>query len=243
MQSKTLTIARPGLPGDGRGCDRDGEAVRGRFTRTCARRSSATADQVSADGHTAMVEFDMRGKQDVAEKRIDPITTATGKIAGRHPGFFVGEAGSISSGKALNDAFNQQLAKAGERSVPLTLIVLLLVFGALVAAGLPLLLALSAVIATLGLDRDPEPPRADGSERQRGRAARRACRRRRLLALLPEARARGAGRRQEHAGRARGCRRHLRPVGAHLGPDRDGRDGRDAVLAATRRTSRSGSRR
>src|SRR5262249_34549332 len=39
----------------------------------------------------------------------------------------------------------------GERSVPLTLIVLLLVFGALVAASVPLLLALSAVIGTLGL--------------------------------------------------------------------------------------------
>jgi RND superfamily putative drug exporter len=109
------------------------------------------ADQVSSDGHSAMVEFDMRGKQSVAQKRIDPITTATGKIAGRHPGFFVGEAGSISSGKALNDAFNQQVAQAGERSVPLTLIVLLFVFGALVAAGLPLLLALTAVAATIGL--------------------------------------------------------------------------------------------
>jgi RND superfamily putative drug exporter len=109
------------------------------------------ADQVTADGHTAMVEFDMRGTQKQAEKRIDAITTATGKIEARHPGFFVGEAGSISSGKALNDAFNSQLAKAGERSVPLTLLVLLIVFGALVAAGIPLLLALSAVAATLGL--------------------------------------------------------------------------------------------
>jgi putative drug exporter of the RND superfamily len=111
----------------------------------------AHADQVTADGHTAMVEFDMRGTSKVAEKRIDPITGATGKIAARHPGFFVGEAGSISSGKALNDAFNSQLAKAGERSVPLTLLVLLIVFGALVAAGIPLLLALSAVMGTLGL--------------------------------------------------------------------------------------------
>ena len=109
------------------------------------------ADQVTADGRTAMVEFDMRGTQKQAEKRIDGITTATGKIQARHPGFFVGEAGSISSGKALNDAFNSQLAKAGERSVPLTLLILLIVFGALVAAGIPLLLALSAVIATLGL--------------------------------------------------------------------------------------------
>src|SRR5262249_59453955 len=102
--------------------------------------------RVCADGHAARVEFDMRGTQKVAEKRIDAITTATGKIQSRHPGYFVGEAGSISSGKALNDAFNSQLTKAGERSVPLTLLVLLIVFGALVAAGIPLLLAPSALI-------------------------------------------------------------------------------------------------
>ena len=47
--------------------------------------------------------------------------------------------------------FNEQLAQAGERSIPLTLLILLLVFGAIVAAGVPLLLALSAVIATIGL--------------------------------------------------------------------------------------------
>jgi RND superfamily putative drug exporter len=111
----------------------------------------AHSDQVTADGRTAMVEFDMRGTQKAAEKRIGKITAATGKIASRHPGFFVGEAGSISSGKALNDAFASQVAKAGERSVPLTLLILLIVFGALVAAGIPLLLALSAVAATLGL--------------------------------------------------------------------------------------------
>jgi RND superfamily putative drug exporter len=109
------------------------------------------ADQVTADGHTAMVEFNMRGTEKVAEKRIDKITTATGKIQARHPGYFVGEAGSISSGKALNDAFNSQIAKAGERSIPLTLLILLIVFGSLVAAGIPLLLALSAVMATLGI--------------------------------------------------------------------------------------------
>src|SRR5207248_316286 len=59
--------------------------------------------------------------------------------------------GSISSGKALNDMFNKQLTQAGERSIPLTLLILLLVFGAFVAAGVPLLLALSAVAATIGL--------------------------------------------------------------------------------------------
>jgi uncharacterized membrane protein YdfJ with MMPL/SSD domain len=109
------------------------------------------ADQISADAHTVMVEWDMKGDNDYATKHIDALTKATDGVAKTHPGFFVGEAGSISSGKALTDAFNSQLAKAGERSIPLTLLVLLLVFGSIVAAGVPLLLALSAVAATLGL--------------------------------------------------------------------------------------------
>ena len=109
------------------------------------------AAQISADGHTAMVEWDMKGTNKVATKRIDALTKATDGVAKRHPGFYVGEAGSISSGKALDDAFNKQLAQAGERSIPLTLIILLLVFGAVVAAGVPLLLALTAVFGTIGL--------------------------------------------------------------------------------------------
>jgi RND superfamily putative drug exporter len=109
------------------------------------------ADQISADGHSAMVEWDMKGDSTLATKRIAALEAATASVAKSHPDFYVGEAGSISSNKALNDAFNSQLAKAGERSIPLTLVVLLLVFGAIVAAGVPLLLALSAVGATIGL--------------------------------------------------------------------------------------------
>src|SRR3954447_11086856 len=111
----------------------------------------AHADQISADGRTVLVEFDMKGDSDYATDRIDAITAATAKVAGEHRAFYVGEAGSISSGKALDKMFNQQLAQAGERSIPLTLIVLLLVFGAVVAAGVALLLPLSAVIATTAL--------------------------------------------------------------------------------------------
>jgi uncharacterized membrane protein YdfJ with MMPL/SSD domain len=106
--------------------------------------------QISADGHTVMVEWNMKGTSKVATDRIGALQKATAVVAKRHPGFYVGEAGSISSGKALTEAFNQQLALAGERSVPLTLLVLLVVFGALVAAGLPLLLALTGVMGTIG---------------------------------------------------------------------------------------------
>src|SRR5438128_9463224 len=115
----------------------------------------AHGDQVSADGRTALVEWEMKGTQTSSEKHIDPITTATAAVAKAHPAFYVGEAGSASSDKALNKMFSDQLKNAGTRSVPLTLIVLLLVFGTLVAAGVPLLLALTAVAGTIGLSALP----------------------------------------------------------------------------------------
>src|SRR5512133_788446 len=111
----------------------------------------ANPDLVSDDRSTAMVTFDMKGKYDDATKKIDPIEATVAKVAAAHPGFYVGEAGAISSGKALDKMFSDQLKLAGERSIPITIIVLLLVFGALVAVGVPLLLALSGVIATIGL--------------------------------------------------------------------------------------------
>jgi uncharacterized membrane protein YdfJ with MMPL/SSD domain len=112
---------------------------------------AAHADQVSADRRTVLVEWDMKGASTAAEKNVDALTATTERISKAHPGFYVGEAGSISSGKALAKMLKQQLAKAGERSVPLTLVILIVVFGAIVAAGLPLLLALTAVFATIGL--------------------------------------------------------------------------------------------
>jgi len=63
------------------------------------------ADLISKDRHTALVEFDMKGEKKAAEKRIDAIVAATEGVAKQHPGFYVGEAGSISSGKALDKLF------------------------------------------------------------------------------------------------------------------------------------------
>ena len=111
----------------------------------------AHADQISADGRTVMVTWEMKGDADLAQKNVDALTATTDKLAKQHPSFYIGEAGAASSTKALDAYFGSQLKQAGERSIPITIIVLLVVFGAIVAAGLPVLLALTAVIATIGL--------------------------------------------------------------------------------------------
>ena len=67
-----------------------------------------------------------------------------------HPALFIGSFGE-STKKQIKAAFLDDLKRAGLFSVPLTLIILLIAFGALVAAGIPLLLGLTAVLGTLGL--------------------------------------------------------------------------------------------
>jgi uncharacterized membrane protein YdfJ with MMPL/SSD domain len=108
------------------------------------------ASLISDDRHAAMVTWEMRGDSDQAEDNIDALSAATEKVGKQHPGFFVGHAG-VSSNKALNKMFLDQLKLAGERSIPITIGVLLVVLGTLVAVGIPILLALSGVLGTIGL--------------------------------------------------------------------------------------------
>ena len=108
------------------------------------------ASLISDDRRAAMVQWEMKGDADQAQDNIDALSAKTEKVGTRHPGFFVGHAG-VSSDKALDKLFIDQLKLAGERSIPITIGVLLLVLGTLVAVGIPILLALSGVLGTIGL--------------------------------------------------------------------------------------------
>ena len=107
--------------------------------------------QVSQDRRSALVEFEIRGPADDAVTKIDPVLAEVDAAQAAHPALFVGAFGDASAVKAVETAFAEDLGKAGVLSLPITLIILVLAFGALVAAGIPLLLALTAVFATFGL--------------------------------------------------------------------------------------------
>ncbi|HEY6606211.1 MAG TPA: alpha/beta fold hydrolase, partial [Gaiellaceae bacterium] len=109
------------------------------------------ADQISKDGHSALVGFDIRGEIDKAPDKVGPIVEAVAAAQAAHPGFFIGEMGDASAPKAIVDQYGKDLGKAGTLSLPITLIILIITFGALVAAGIPLLLGLTAVFGTFGL--------------------------------------------------------------------------------------------
>jgi uncharacterized membrane protein YdfJ with MMPL/SSD domain len=106
---------------------------------------------VSRNGHSAIVDFQIAGDIDEATDKVQPILDSVAAAQAAHPAFVVGQFGDASVEKEFEETFVKDLEKAGFLSVPLTLIILIVAFGALVAAGIPLLLALSAVLATLGL--------------------------------------------------------------------------------------------
>jgi uncharacterized membrane protein YdfJ with MMPL/SSD domain len=105
---------------------------------------------ISDDKHSVLVGMEIRGDSDDAADKIDPVVDRVAELQQAHPAFTIGSFGE-STGKAVEGAFFDDLKKAGLFSIPLTLIILLVAFGALVAAGIPLLLGLTAVLGTLGL--------------------------------------------------------------------------------------------
>jgi RND superfamily putative drug exporter len=150
IQSKTRTASDPAF----RAVVADAIRALDGFPQVEKLRSPLTAGnegQISDDRHSALIQFSPKGNYDKAISYIDTITAATEKLQKAHPDFVVVEAGSASTGKALDEMFMSQLARAGLISIPLTLIILLVVFGSLVGASVPLLLALSSVFATMGL--------------------------------------------------------------------------------------------
>jgi uncharacterized membrane protein YdfJ with MMPL/SSD domain len=108
-------------------------------------------DQVSKDGRSALIQFDVAGDSDHADDKVGAMLSAVANAQKAHPQLRIEEFGDASAGKALSKSFKDDLNKAETLSLPITLVILLVAFGALVAAGLPLLLGISAVMATFGL--------------------------------------------------------------------------------------------
>jgi uncharacterized membrane protein YdfJ with MMPL/SSD domain len=109
------------------------------------------ANLVSNDGHSQLVQFDMKGKIEDSPDHVKPLLNAVDKVQAEHKDFTVAEFGFASATKELNDTIGKDFQKAEKLSVPITFLILLFAFGAFVAAGVPVLLAFTAVLGSLGL--------------------------------------------------------------------------------------------
>ena len=106
---------------------------------------------ISNDGHSVLVDFEISGKDTDAAENVVESEATIDALAAAHPKFNVEQFGGGSSEKDLQASFKADLGKAGMISLPLTLIILAIALGGLVAAGVPLLLALTGVLATMAL--------------------------------------------------------------------------------------------
>ncbi len=105
----------------------------------------------SKDGTALRVSVVMKGAELDAKKNVIPLLDATEKAAAGHPGLIVEESGSPAISQGVNDQRGKDLSLSERLTLPVTLVILLIVFGSFVMAGVPLLLALSSIAATMGL--------------------------------------------------------------------------------------------
>ena len=112
---------------------------------------AARVNTVSKDGRSVVVNFKLAGTEEHVEKLVEQPLAAVAAVQTAHPGVRVEQFGEVSAAKEIA----AQDAKDGKKSelisFALMLIILLVAFGAVVAAGLPLVLGASAVAGTVGL--------------------------------------------------------------------------------------------
>ncbi|WP_329482354.1 MMPL family transporter [Kribbella sp. NBC_01484] len=104
----------------------------------------------SDNGKAALVPIELKGTADDAADSIDKVVAATADVQKANPGLTIGQAGNASVNAGVWKQVGSDLAKAEKLSLPITFALMLIAFGALIAAGIPVLLAFSAVGAALG---------------------------------------------------------------------------------------------
>jgi putative drug exporter of the RND superfamily len=105
----------------------------------------------SRDGTALLVPITMAGDEDTATENVGKLIDQTDAVQKAHPDLLVEQVGGRSISKGINDQIANDLQKAEFISLPVTLVIMLIAFGAIIAAGVPVLLAMSAVGAAFGL--------------------------------------------------------------------------------------------
>ena len=100
----------------------------------------------------ALVQVDGEAVDGTNLDNIDLVTDAVEAAAAAAPdGFEILIGGDATLQKQLEEIINEDFGRASQINLPVTFALLILAFGALVAAGVPLLLGIVAVVLALGL--------------------------------------------------------------------------------------------
>ncbi|NUK05307.1 MMPL family transporter, partial [Streptomyces lunaelactis] len=105
----------------------------------------------SQNGREALIRFQIKGDSKTAADRVQPVLDAVRDTGKAQQGVEIHQFGQASSEKWLGDLLSEDFQRAEFTAVPLALGILLVAFGAVVAALLPVGLALTACMAAFGL--------------------------------------------------------------------------------------------
>lgn len=101
----------------------------------------------SPSGKALLVDVELQRETD----DVSALQKVTDRIQKANPELQVRQAGDVSIDGGIEDRVADDLASAEGISLPVTLVLMLVAFGALIAAGIPVLIAASSVAATIGL--------------------------------------------------------------------------------------------
>lgn len=105
---------------------------------------------VSADGRTTLIAVTLADEILKADKHIEPLLDLLAERDGVD-GFTVTTVGDGSVAVAFTHQSEKDLQTAEIYGIPVAIVILVAVFGALVAAGLPLLLGLFSIVVAVGV--------------------------------------------------------------------------------------------
>ena len=104
---------------------------------------------VSRDGHATLITVTMAGTIDNALKNVDRLHQTA--VAAQGGGFTVAQTGDASISQMFTKLAEKDLSRGEVFGVPAALIVLLIVFGAVLAACMPLLMSVISIILALAV--------------------------------------------------------------------------------------------
>jgi len=105
----------------------------------------------SPDKRSSLITFGITGDPETAKERVGPALDTVAQVQAAHTDLYIAEGGGASGDKLIGDALDHGLNRLGMLSIPVTLGILLVAFGAVVSALLPVALAVTAVVAAIGL--------------------------------------------------------------------------------------------
>ncbi len=153
IRSETTTVDDPAFRRVVEAATADLRAVEGvsvfNYYEASAGGDSAAEGLVSADRRATLIPAAFAGDFDEAAGRLDEFTAALAPHRGAD--FQVLTVGDLSVDEEFNAIAERDLRVAEGVGLPMALVILVVVFGALVAAGVPVVLALMSIGIAIGL--------------------------------------------------------------------------------------------